>query len=100
MFKEDVDPEGYVEEHGLKVVNDTDALTKTIEELLAEEPAVCCRFQGRKRESHGLYCRSDHACHEGQGRPGCGKSAGKRTHVPVKKTVFTQMSLQGNQRQK
>ena len=26
VFKEDVDPEGYVEEHGLKVVNDTDAL--------------------------------------------------------------------------
>ena len=53
-FKEDVDPERYVEEHGLKVINDTDALTKTIEELLEKNPQSVADFKAGK-ESHGLY---------------------------------------------
>lgn len=35
MFEEDVDPEKYVEEKGLKTVNDEGALRKTIEEIIA-----------------------------------------------------------------
>ena len=35
MFEEDVDPEQYVEEKGLKTVNDEGALRKVVEEVIA-----------------------------------------------------------------
>lgn len=54
VFKEDVDPEGYVEEHGLKVVNDTDALTKTIEELLEKTPQSVADFKAGKEKAMGF----------------------------------------------
>ena len=54
VFKEDVDPEGYVEEHGLKVVNDTDALTKTIEELLEKNPQSVADFKAGKEKAMGF----------------------------------------------
>ena len=38
MFEKDVDPEAYVEEKGLKTVNDEGALRKTIEEVIAANP--------------------------------------------------------------
>ncbi len=38
MFEEDVDPEKYVEEKGLKTVNDEGALRKTIEEIIDANP--------------------------------------------------------------
>ena len=54
VFKENVDPEGYVEEHGLKVVNDTDALTKTIEELLEKNPQSVADFKAGKEKAMGF----------------------------------------------
>ena len=54
VFKEDVDPESYVEEHGLKVVNDTDALTKTIEELLEKNPQSVADFKAGKEKAMGF----------------------------------------------
>ena len=54
VFKEDVDPERYVEEHGLKVVNDTDALTKTIEELLEKNPQSVADFKAGKEKAMGF----------------------------------------------
>ena len=54
VFKEDVDPEGYVEEHGLKVVNDTDALTKTIKELLEKNPQSVADFKAGKEKAMGF----------------------------------------------
>ena len=38
MFEEDVDPEQYVEEKGLKTVTDEGALQKTVEEVIAANP--------------------------------------------------------------
>ena len=54
VFKEDVDPERYVEEHGLKVINDTDALTKTIEELLEKNPQSVADFKAGKEKAMGF----------------------------------------------
>ena len=54
VFKEDVDPERYVEEHGLNVVNDTDALTKTIEELLEKNPQSVADFKAGKEKAMGF----------------------------------------------
>ena len=38
MFEEDIDPEQYVEEKGLRTVNDEGALRKTIAEVIAANP--------------------------------------------------------------
>ncbi|MDD3205684.1 MAG: Asp-tRNA(Asn)/Glu-tRNA(Gln) amidotransferase subunit GatB [Lachnospiraceae bacterium] len=38
LFEKDIDPEKYVEEKGLKTVNDEGALRKTIEEVIANNP--------------------------------------------------------------
>ena len=54
VFKENVDPERYVEEHGLKVVNDTGALTKTIEELLEKNPQSVADFKAGKEKAMGF----------------------------------------------
>ena len=51
MFEEDVDPEKYVEEKGLKTVNDEGTLRKTIEEIIAANP------QSRRRPSVSLWDR-------------------------------------------
>ena len=40
MFEEDVDPEQYVEEKGLKTVNDEGALRKVVEEVIAANPQL------------------------------------------------------------
>ena len=54
VFNEDVDPEAYVEEHGLKVVNDEGALKKTIEELLEKNPQSVADFKAGKEKAMGF----------------------------------------------
>ena len=47
MFEEDVDPEQYVEEKGLKTVNDEGALRKVVEEVIAANPQSCLLYTSR-----------------------------------------------------
>ena len=54
IFSQDVDPEKYVEEKGLKVVNDEDALRRTIEELLAAHPQSVADFKAGKEKAMGF----------------------------------------------
>ena len=54
VFNEDVDPEDYVEEHGLKVINDEGALKKTIEELLEKNPQSVADFKAGKEKAMGF----------------------------------------------
>ena len=54
VFNEDVDPEVYVEEHGLKVINDEGALKKTIEELLEKNPQSVADFKAGKEKAMGF----------------------------------------------
>lgn len=54
VFKEDVDPERYVEEKGLRVVNDEGALKQVIEELLAANPQSVADFQAGKEKAMGF----------------------------------------------
>ena len=54
VFNEDVDPEVYIEEHGLKVVNDEGALKKTIEELLEKNPQSVADFKAGKEKAMGF----------------------------------------------
>ena len=54
MFEEDVDPEKYVEEKGLKTVNDEGALRKTIEEIIAANPQSVEDYHNGKDRAIGF----------------------------------------------
>ncbi len=54
VFKEDADPEAYVEEHGLKVVNDEGALKEAIEEIIAANPQSVADFKAGKEKAMGF----------------------------------------------
>ncbi len=54
MFEEDVDPEKYVEEKGLKTVNDKGALRKTIEEIIAANPQSVEDYHNGKDRAIGF----------------------------------------------
>ena len=45
VFAEDVDPEKYVEDHGLKTVNDEGALRTLAEEVIAKNPKAVEDFK-------------------------------------------------------
>ena len=38
VFEEDIDPVSYIEEHGLKIVEDTGLLNDTLQKILEENP--------------------------------------------------------------
>ena len=54
MFEENVDPERYVEEKGLKTVNDEGALRKTIEEVIAGNPQSVEDYRNGKEKAIGF----------------------------------------------
>ncbi len=54
IFTHDVDPEKYVEEKGLKVVNDEGALKSTIEGILAANPQSVADFKAGKEKAMGF----------------------------------------------
>ena len=53
VFAEDVDPEKYVEDHGLKTVNDEGALRTLAEEVIAKNPKAVEDFKGGKEKALG-----------------------------------------------
>ena len=54
VFAENIDPEVYVEEHGLKTVNDEGALRKTIEEIIAANPKSVEDYHNGKEKAIGF----------------------------------------------
>lgn len=54
MFAENIDPEKYVEEKGLKTVNDEGALRKTIEEVIAANPQSVEDYRNGKEKAIGF----------------------------------------------
>ena len=54
MFAEDIDPEQYVEEKGLKTVNDEGALRKTVEEVIAANPQSVEDYHNGKEKAIGF----------------------------------------------
>ena len=53
LFKENADPEKYVEEHGLKMDNDEDGLKKIIEEIIEKNPKAVADYQGGNKKAAG-----------------------------------------------
>ena len=54
MFEEDIDPERYVEEKGLKTVNDEGALRKVVEEVIAANPQSVEDYRSGKEKAIGF----------------------------------------------
>ncbi len=54
VFTDNVDPEQYVEENGLKVVQDEGALKKTIEAIIAANPQSVADFKAGKQKAMGF----------------------------------------------
>ena len=55
MFAEDIDPETYVEEKGLKMVSDEGALRKTVEEVIAANPQSVEDYRNGKDRAIGFF---------------------------------------------
>ncbi len=54
MFDRDVDPESYVEEKGLKTVNDQGALRETVEAVIAANPQSVADYKNGKERALGF----------------------------------------------
>ena len=53
IFTDNVDPEKYVEEKGLKTVNDEGALKEAVEKVLADNPQAVADYKGGKQKAFG-----------------------------------------------
>lgn len=54
MFEENIDPEKYVEEKGLKTVHDDGVLRKAVEEVIAANPQSVADYRGGKEKALGF----------------------------------------------
>ncbi|MBP3475794.1 MAG: Asp-tRNA(Asn)/Glu-tRNA(Gln) amidotransferase subunit GatB [Lachnospiraceae bacterium] len=70
MFEEDIDPEKYVEEKGLKTVNDEGALRKTIEEVIAGNPQSVDDYHNGKEKAIGFLVGQTMKAMKGKADPG------------------------------
>lgn len=70
MFESDVDPAQYVEEKGLKTVNDTGALQKTLEEIVAANPQSVADYRGGKEKAIGFLVGQTMKAMKGKADPG------------------------------
>ena len=72
MFRSDIDPEKYVEEKGLKVVNDEGALRETIEKLLQTIRSLW-KITIMAKRKHGIFGWPDDEGYERKSKSGYGK---------------------------
>ena len=69
MFEEDVDPEQYVEEKGLKTVNDEGALRKVVEEVIAANPQSVEDYHNGKEKAIGFLVGQTMKAMKGKANP-------------------------------
>ena len=70
IFTEDVDPEQYVEEKGLKTVNDTGALQAVVEKIIADNPQAAADYRGGKEKALGALVGQTMKAMKGKANPG------------------------------
>lgn len=70
IFQEDIDPEKYVEEHGLKMVNDEGALRETAAKVIADNPQAVADFKGGKEKAIGALLGQTMRAMKGKANPG------------------------------
>ena len=69
IFDGGVNPEAYVEEHGLKMDNDTDGLKKIIEEVVANNPKAVADYQGGNKKAIGALLGQTMKATQGKANP-------------------------------
>lgn len=69
IFEEDIDPEKYVEEHGLKAVSDDGALRSTIEKVIADNPQSVEDYKGGKKKAIGFLVGQTMKAMQGKADP-------------------------------
>ncbi len=69
IFKEDIAPEKYVEEKGLKIVNDDGALKSTIEEIIAANPQSVADYHSGKEKALGFLVGQTMKAMKGKANP-------------------------------
>lgn len=70
IFEGDIDPEKYVEENGLKMDNDEDALKATIEEIVAKNPQSVEDYKNGKDKAIGFLVGQTMKATGGKANPG------------------------------
>ena len=70
IFTDDVEPEAYVKEQGLGMVNDEDALRGVIEKVLADNPKAVEDYRGGKEKAMGALVGQTMRAMKGKADPG------------------------------
>lgn len=70
IFADDIDPEKYVEENGLKTVNDEGALRATILDIMAKNPKAVEEYKGGKEKAIGALVGQTMKAMQGKADPG------------------------------
>ena len=70
VFEKNVDPEKYVEEHGLKTVNDEGALIEVLEKVIADNPQAVVDYKGGKEKALGALVGQTMKAMKGKANPG------------------------------
>ena len=70
VFKEDIDPDAYVEEKGLKTVNDEGALRETVLRIIAENPQSVEDYHNGKEKAIGFLVGQTMKAMKGKANPG------------------------------
>ena len=70
VFAEDVDPEKYVEEQGLKTVHDEGKLKAVLEQVIADNPQAVSDYKGGKEKALGALVGQTMKAMKGKANPG------------------------------
>ena len=70
IFDEDIDPVKYVEENGLKQVNDEGALNATVEKVIADNPQSVADYRAGKEKAIGFLVGQTMKAMQGKANPG------------------------------
>lgn len=70
VFREDIDPDKYVEENGLKTVNDEGALKSVVEAVIAANPQSVEDYKGGKEKALGFLVGQTMKEMKGKANPG------------------------------
>ena len=70
IFHEDIDPDGYVKEHGLKTVNDEGKLRAAIAQAIKENPKSVEDYHNGKEKAIGFLVGQTMKLMKGKANPG------------------------------
>lgn len=70
IFDENIDPEKYVEEKGLKIVQDDGALEEVLKKVIADNPQAVADYKGGKEKALGALVGQTMKAMKGKANPG------------------------------